>query len=364
MSVPYGMPVGGAYQPPGRVNFGWIGEAFELFKANAGVWIVGALLALIPAIVAQIVQRTSGHPPTVPLGPNGQPDYSNGAYWIAVFQSGEPLGVYFGNQIFTFVYGAFIAAGVYRTAVKQVRGEAISVGDLFSGGPFFLPMLVYTFVSQIAISIGMVFCILPGLLLASLLFPSTALIADGVPLGSAVSRSINGMKQDVWNAVGFLFVMGLLVIASFFACGLGEFVALPMTYLVAALAYRDMIGMPGVNQAAPAYGTAAPGVWPPAPSAAPPPPQWGTPPAAAPPAYPGYVPQPTSPPPPPAPSWGTTPVPPQSYPSVPAQQYPPAEPTVYPPAQTPAEFPPASPPEEPPTNPPASPWSPRPPSGP
>lgn len=137
MSVPYGMPASGAYQPPGRVNFGWIGEAFELFKANAGVWIVGALLALIPAIVAQIVQRTSGHPPTVPLGPNGQPDYSNGAYWIAVFQSGEPLGVYFGNQIFTFVYGAFIAAGVYRTAVKQVRGEAISVGDLFSGGPFF-----------------------------------------------------------------------------------------------------------------------------------------------------------------------------------------------------------------------------------
>lgn len=330
MSVPYGMPVGGAYQPPGRVNFGWIGEAFELFKANAGVWIVGALLALIPAIVSQIVQHTSGHPPAIPVGPNGQPDYSNAAYWLAVFQAGEPPGLYYGTQIFSSVYGAYIAAGVYRTAVKQVRGEAISVGDLFSGGPFFLPMLVYTFVSQIAIFIGMVFCILPGLLLAALLFPTTALIADGVPLGSAVSRSINGMKQDVWNAIGFLFGMGLLVIASFFACGLGEFVALPMTYLVAALAYRDMIGMPGVNQAAPAYGAAAPGVWPPAPSAPPPPPQWGNP-ADAPPAYPGYVPQ--SPAPPPAPSWGTPPAaPPPQYPSVPPQE-------------------------------PPSPWSPRPPQG-
>ena len=352
MSVPYGMPASGAYPPPGRVNFGWIGEAFNLFKANAGVWIVGTLLALVPAIVAQIFQRTVGHVPVVPVGPNGQPDYSNGAYWIAVFQAGEPPAIYFGTQLFSSVYGAYISAGVYRTAVKQVRGESVSIGDLFSGGPFFLPMLVYIFVSQIAISIGMLFCILPGLLLAALLFPTTALIADGVPLGAAVSRSVNGMKQDLWNAVGLLFVIGLLVLASFFACGLGEFVALPITYLVAALAYRDMIGMPGINQAAPVYGTAAPGVWPPAPSAAPPPPQWGTP-ADAPPAYPGYVPQPSSPP---APSWGTPPAPPQSYPSVPAQQYPSVEPTVSPPPEEPTVFPPASSPEEPP--PPS--WSPRP----
>jgi len=53
MSVPYGLPVGGAYQPPARVNFGWISEAFELFKANVGVWLVSVLLsASWPAVPA------------------------------------------------------------------------------------------------------------------------------------------------------------------------------------------------------------------------------------------------------------------------------------------------------------------------
>ena len=69
MSVAYGSPTGG-YAPPGRVNFGWIGEAFELFKANAGVWIVSSvLLFVVPAIVGGIIGGIYGasaalHPPT------------------------------------------------------------------------------------------------------------------------------------------------------------------------------------------------------------------------------------------------------------------------------------------------------------
>ena len=359
MSVPYGMPVGGVYQPPGRVNFGWIGEAFELFKANVGVWLVASLLAFIPTIIGSIIGAAAGASGAVSQPQPGENPFSNSR----LLTGGLPPGLSLGLRIFGTVYGAWLSGGVYRTAVKQVRGEPISIGDLFSGGAVFLNMLGFNIVSGIVIGIGFVLCILPGLLLTGLLFPGPALVADGESVGNALSRSFNAMKQDMWNAAGFTFVMGLLVLASVFACGLGEFVTIPMFYLVAALAYRDMIGMPGVNQAAPAYGAAGPGVWPPAPSAAPPPPQWGTS-ADAPPAYPGYVPQPTSSVPPPAPSWSTTPVPPQSYPSVPAQSYPPAEPTVYPPPETPTEFPPISPPEEPPATPPASSWSPRPPSGP
>ena len=361
MSVPYGMPVGGAYQPPGRVNFGWIGEAFELFKANVGVWLVAVLLSSVPAIISSIIGAVAGASGAVSQPQPGENPFSGGR----ALTGGLPPGLSLIIQAFSTVYRAWLLGGVYKTAVKQVRGEPISIGDLFSGGTVFLNMLGFSIVSGIATVLGFVLCLLPGFLVAGLLFPGAALIADGESVGNAVSRSWNAMKQDLWNAAGFVLVMGLLTFASLFACGLGEFVTIPMFYLTAALAYRDMIGMPGVNQATPAYGAAAPGVWPPAPSAAPPPPQWGTPPAAAPPAYPGYVPQPTSPPPPPAPSWGTTPEPPQSYPSVPAQSYPSTEPTVYPPAETPTEFPPVSPPTEPPANPepPTNPWPPRPPQG-
>ena len=47
MSVAYGGGPGGAgYAPNGQVNFGWIGESFDLFKANVGVWLVAVLPAL------------------------------------------------------------------------------------------------------------------------------------------------------------------------------------------------------------------------------------------------------------------------------------------------------------------------------
>ena len=59
MSVAYGGPSGG-YAPSGKVNFGWIGEAFELFKANTSVWIVATLLALVPVILSFIVGAMFG----------------------------------------------------------------------------------------------------------------------------------------------------------------------------------------------------------------------------------------------------------------------------------------------------------------
>ena len=363
MSVPYGMPASGAYQPPGRVNFGWIGESFNLFGKAAGIWVLGILIyGIVSNAVNGVLVSAFPNPNyVVPPGPFGGNLYRGIQYGTNsnVTALGQVIAL-----LFALIFGAFQSASLYQVAVKQVRGQSIAFGDLFSGGPYFGNMLLLNAALSVLYFFGFLALCIGDFVVAAFFLPVAALVVDGRTAGQALSESVAGMKKDWLSAVLFVFVFTLLIIASLIPCALGLFVTIPMLHLVTALAYRDMIGMPGVNQAAPAYGAAAPGVWPPAPSAAPPPPQWGTPPADAPPAYPGYVPQPTSPPPPPAPSWGTTPVPPQSYPSVPAQQYPPAEPTVYPPAQTPAEFPPASPPEEPPTNPPASPWSPRPPSGP
>lgn len=273
MSVAYGGAPGGAgYQPTGRVNFGWIGEPFELFKANAGIWIVATLvLVLVPGVLGFIIGIVFGA---------ANAAAGSGGFGRSPFSSGLPIAVQLVVQLVTAAYQAFLYGGLYGMAVKQVRGEPISLGDLFSGGRYFLPMLGFQILYILAVSIGFLLLIVPGLLIASLMIPTYAQIADGVSFSDAISRSIDGMKRDMWNGIAFLFVMGLIILVSLIPCGLGLLVTYPMFWIVSALAYRDMVGMPGTNAPVMGYGTAAPGVWPPPPNAGPdagaPPPQWGS----------------------------------------------------------------------------------------
>ena len=314
MSVNYGgppaggMPYGGggaAYAPPGKVNFGWINEAFDLFKLNWGVWVLAVLtLIVVPAVIGGIVGALFGASNAASGGVRnpafGRP---------SAFTQGLPIGLNLVIQAFSIAFQAFMYGGLYHMAVKQVRNEPISFADIFSGGPFFLPMLGFTIIYGLASGIGFLLLIVPGLLVLSLLLPGFALIADGEGVSNAISRSVEAMKRDMWSGVGLIVVMGLVMLVGLIPCGLGTFVTYPMLWIVSALAYRDMVGMPAGagGYAQPGFGApAAPGVWPPAPSAAPPPTSF--PPASA---Y-GQAPPPTSfgqtPPPasqaPPAPSWG------------------------------------------------------------
>ena len=293
MSVAYGGPPGGAgYQPPGRVNFGWIGESFNLFKANPSVWLVAALMALLPVLVGFVIGGALGaasvlHPSATGTNPfgGGTNPFGGGA---GAFASPLPPALNFGIRVVTALYTAWLYSGIFQVAVKQVRGEMISTGDIFSGGPMVWRMLGFNIIYGLAVFIGTLFCFVPGFLLGGLLFPGYALIADGESVGNAVSRSFDAMKQDMWNAAAFVLIMGLLVAVSIIPCGLGLFVTLPMFFLTSALAYRDMVGMPGTGPAMPGYSApygTQPGVWPTAPGAWPPPPQQY--PAAPPPqAYP------------------------------------------------------------------------------
>lgn len=327
MSVSYGGPPGGSsppmsgggYAPTGRVNFGWLNEAFDLFKANSGTWILAVLaFFFVPGVIGFVIGMVFG----VANAAAG----SAGSLHSGAFGSGLPIGLNLLIQVLSLAYRAFISGGLYHMAVKQVRGEPISATDLFNGGRYFLPMLAFSLLYSLAVIVGFVFFIVPGLLVISLMLPAYALLGDGVGFSEAISRSIDGMKRDVWNGVAFMFVLGLLLLVSAIPCGLGLFVTYPMFWLVSALAYRDMVGMTGSSQGIPGYGApTAPGVWPPAPAAWPPAPD-----AAPPPQYPNF---------------------PQQYSPSPPQQYPSEPPTPYPPRAEP---------EAPGEAPPANPWQPRP----
>jgi len=225
------------YEPPKRVNFGWLGEAWSLFRENAGLWIFAILIGVYGPIAFNlfvfVAQGISAH---VALGVHNTVDVFH------VMSRGLILGVTILDIIFT----AYIWSGIFRMAVKQVSGEPISFGDIFSGARNFGPMLIFMIVAYVLVSVGTI-VILGGLLAGALLLPGFALIASGEPVGSAISKSITAMWGARFQGMAFVFGMGMIVTLSIFAFGFGPLVTLSMVALISALAYRDMIGLPNTG---------------------------------------------------------------------------------------------------------------------
>src|SRR3569833_2502019 len=135
MSTVYGENglTGTGYQPPRKVNFGWLSEAWGLFRENAGLWIFAILIAVYGPIAYNlfvfVAQGISAH---VALGVHNTADV------FRVMSPGLKLGVTILDIIFT----AYVWSGILRMAVKQVSGEPIAFGDIFSGARSFGRMLV------------------------------------------------------------------------------------------------------------------------------------------------------------------------------------------------------------------------------
>lgn len=307
-------------RPAATVKWGeWINEGWQMFAAKWQVW-VPMMLVFILALVVPILPMY-----ILMLGANLAAAGSDG---VPEFSPLLPLVGIVGGLI-TFGLAAFMLGGIYRTAFKQMRGEAISVGDLFSGGDVFLSMAAAMILVGLCVNVGTVFCIVPGFLALGLLYFTFPLIVEK-KLGviEAMQRSFEMTRPQMWMFMLFAFVVSLIASLGAIACYVGLLVTYPLQFLIGAAAYKDCFGVTGARSigalqaAQPAYPPQAynqqswsnqppasygqpvvppPSVSqprpfsPPAPSSpvapAPPPPQPFTPPASsAPPAQPPFVP--------------------------------------------------------------------------
>src|SRR5215475_356075 len=139
-----------------EVRWEWIGEAWKLFTNNPGSWIG---MILISAIIGILLIAL---PVALILVPAGIFASNNGTA-TAIATAGIALLLLIpALLIVSLLLSAYLTGGMYRAAIKQAHGEAISVGALFSGGDCFprvLGLLVLLAIAQILI--GFVFSV-PG----------------------------------------------------------------------------------------------------------------------------------------------------------------------------------------------------------
>lgn len=135
---------------------------------------------------------------------------------------------------------AWIATiGIYRAALGRTRGVAPSFGDLTTGdnlGKYVLVAIVY----GLLISVGLVLCILPGVIAAFLfqLAPFYAL-DKGQGVGEALGNSYRATTANLGPAVLMTLINIAAAIVGSFFFGILTLVALPFAALFTAHMYRQ-----------------------------------------------------------------------------------------------------------------------------
>ncbi len=252
---------------PPQIDFGAIGRAWELFKAQMGVWIGAAavllLISLLVGVPAAFLTGFAGHYMALMRGSHGS----------ATPQ--DMLGLFGSEALFIFivtVVGYVLLGGAYRMALKAARGERVAVGDLLSISDVILPLIGVGLINMVCVFVGSLLCVLPGLVVAGLFMFAPLLVVDR-KLGpiAAIQESINILKSQWLMATAFYFVVTLLYSFSSYLCGVGILAGFPVFVLSVALTYLALTEprQPIVATSGFGEGQAAPSVWPPPPGAGP-----------------------------------------------------------------------------------------------
>ncbi|HEX8465360.1 MAG TPA: hypothetical protein VF627_12160 [Abditibacterium sp.] len=218
---PFGAPGMASPAPRGPIiSFDTITEAWTLLKPNIGVWIGAVLVYAVISGVFSGLQNV-----LTPKDVNGVPQI--GPIYLLI-------------SLVSFVVGQFFIGGFYRMGLNNVRTGRADLGQLFSATDVLLPLIGSALLSGIAIVIGFLFCLLPGMLLAALLLFMTPLIVDKrMGVFESMSTSFNTLKPQMWMALIYAIVIGLLAYSGLIACLVGVLVTAPLALLAICLTYRD-----------------------------------------------------------------------------------------------------------------------------
>jgi hypothetical protein len=163
------------------------------------------------------------------LEQNDQPEAA-----IAVYGLGQLLG----NAI-----QVFLGIGNAQICLKLARQQGAEFSDLFSGGRQFIWVFLASLGFGIALTIGILLFIVPGVILALMFWPYYYLLVDE-KAGLVDSFSLGAkVSQGNW---GTAFVLWLLSVCIGFvgcaACLIGILFAAPLISMIFAVAYLMMAG--------------------------------------------------------------------------------------------------------------------------
>ncbi|NSW80683.1 MAG: hypothetical protein HPY54_16835 [Chthonomonadetes bacterium] len=212
--------------PQGTIRFDAISRAWELLKAQMGMWILISLLFTLIAIAVGLpvglLLRTTVEPASL------------FDYFFSVPRLLE--------QVIMGTVGLVLAGAAWNAALKQIRGEGLQLEALTEVIAVGGQLVVTALLMSIALTLGFSLCILPSLVIGGLLMFSILLVVDQKLDGvEAISRSFEMLKSQWLMATLFYTATALIAAAGVLLCCVGLLFTLPLFYLSIALAYDDFV---------------------------------------------------------------------------------------------------------------------------
>ncbi len=130
------------------------------------------------------------------------------------------------------LYGPMLV-GYMRMIKAEDEGGTPAIGDVFKGFDDFLPAFLAAFLGGLAVSIGIMLCIIPGLLIMALPMTAVYIVAtmgekDGI---NALKRAWALVKENLIPSALCALVLGIVGSLGAILCGVGILLTLPIAFI-------------------------------------------------------------------------------------------------------------------------------------
>ena len=223
---------------PTKIEAGEIlSQAWEIYKDQLGLlvgasvvfWVITFGIAMVGSVIQNLLTLALAGPP----GRGGNP-----------FAMGiGAVGLMLIFQVINVAVGAYLQAGLHVLLLRVARRENAEFVDLFSGGRFFWRYFWGTLLFQIALGFGLLFLLVPGIILALMFWPVYYVLVDRDTGVIESFRLASEITTGNYMAAFILFLASIgLQLLGILALCVGWIFTLPLGELLFAVAYCGMNG--------------------------------------------------------------------------------------------------------------------------
>ncbi|MBN1561983.1 hypothetical protein JW998_17150 [candidate division KSB1 bacterium] len=149
-----------------------------------------------------------------------------------------------GTVIGEFFFIGPLSVGFFFVIFEKMRGKDINIGDITKGFSFFIAAILSNILIALFIAVGLIFCIIPGLIIAALyIFTPAFIVEKKLDFWQAMEASRKVVMNHLLEMVIFTLILGLINFAGLLLCGIGLLFTVPLSFAAMAIAYDDLVGI-------------------------------------------------------------------------------------------------------------------------
>jgi len=159
------------------------------------------------------------------------------------------FGALFLLQVLLFLFDTWLQTGLAIFMLKIARGQTAELSDLFSGGRFWPQAVLARFAFVLAVAVGEMFCLIPGIVAALMFSQYLYLVVDRDQRGLESLRMSSTLTHgNKLNLVLLALIMMAVGFVGEMACCVGVIPAFGFINLMWAVAYVVMTGQPTADE--------------------------------------------------------------------------------------------------------------------